>query len=123
MQPLRHRRHAFVRLALVAMLALACVPTLSRWLATAQGPQAWAQVCTPQGLKSLGGAGDTAGRAATHLDACGYCTLAFGAAPPAVGAGWLAGARVEALPSYALAAPPGAAAWTAAQPRAPPAVS
>jgi hypothetical protein len=122
MQHLRRHHHAFVRLALVAMLALACVPTLSRWLATAEGPLVWAQVCTPQGMKSLGDS-PAAPVATQHLDACGFCTLAPGAALPAVESGWRADAPVDMLPLHASTRPPAPTAWTAAQPRAPPALS
>src|SRR5262245_31384367 len=38
-------------LALVAMLALAVLPTLSHALAFARGGAAWAEVCTPQGMR------------------------------------------------------------------------
>jgi hypothetical protein len=122
MQLLRRHHHAFVRLALVAMLALACMPTLSRWLAAAEGPLAWAQVCTPQGMKSLGD-GPAAPVAAQHLDACGFCTLAAGPVPRLAELVWQDLPMLLGLPRPAAAAPRGLPAWSLARPRAPPSVA
>ena len=122
MQLLRRHHHAFVRLALVAMLALACVPTLSRWLAAAEGPLVWAQVCTPQGMKSLGDS-PAAPAPAQHLDACGYCTVAVGPVPPVAELVWQDPPLVQKLPRPATGASRGLPAWSLAQPRAPPSVA
>ena len=125
MSSLRRHHQAFVRLALVAMLVLSCVPTLSRWLAAAQGPLAWAEICAPQGIRSpLVAADAAAGQAAVHLDACDYCTLASGAAPPPVGAvEWRAAAPADGLPPCRPQTDAARAEWAAAQARAPPALS
>lgn len=122
MQSLRRHHQAFVRLALVAMLALACVPTLSRWLAAAEGPLAWAKVCTPQGMKSLGDS-PAAPAAAPHLDACGLCTVAVGPVPQVGAPAWRDLRLVQGLPSPAPSAPSASPAWNLAQPRAPPPVA
>jgi hypothetical protein len=122
MQSLRRHHHAFVRLALIAMLALACVPTLSRWLAAAEGPLAWAQVCTPQGMRSLGD-GPAAPVVAQHLDACGFCTLAAGPVPPVAALVWQDRQPGQPLPRPAAAASRGLPAWSLARPRAPPSVA
>lgn len=48
------RQHPLIWLALVATLALALLPTVSHGLAHARGgAAAWAEVCTPQGLRSV----------------------------------------------------------------------
>jgi len=111
------------------MLALALLPTVSHALAFAQGGKsAWAEVCTPQGMKLValddapGADGTTPAQAASHLDHCPYCTLSGQAAgmPPAPPAapGLLAGA--EAVPLLFLQAPRTLFAWRSAQPRGPP---
>jgi hypothetical protein len=47
----RSHRRLTAWLALVAMLAFALVPTVSRAMAFAGGNSNWAEVCTPQGVK------------------------------------------------------------------------
>ncbi len=131
----RHRRHV-AGLALVAMLALALLPTVSRALAFAAGTRGWAEVCTPQGLKTTPAAGlvdagqvpltelaALSGRLhGSHLDACALCVLASAATMPAaarpavpvrlgVGDGPQHPPRLAALPSPE---------WRHAQARAPP---
>lgn len=76
------RRHPLIWLALLAMLAVALLPTVSHALAQARsGAAVWAEVCTPQGLRSVGVASATAGRdaapmqGAASLDHCPLCTL------------------------------------------------
>jgi len=122
MHSLRRHHQAFVRLALVAMLALVCVPTLSRWLAAAGGPPLWAQVCTPQGMKSLGDS-PAAPAPAQHLDACGFCTVAAGPVPQVAGPVWLDPPLVQKRPPLATAASRSLPAWSLSQPRAPPPVA
>ncbi len=110
----------------MAIFAIALVPTVSRWLAAAQGGSAWAEVCTPQGPKQLAAVGDTeppqpAQAAAVHLDHCALCGLAGQAMvpPPLVAAPTL----IEPLadrPALFLHAPRPLFAWAAAQARAPP---
>ncbi len=124
------RRHlsSIVRIALLAMLALALSPTLSRGITWLRGDveAALAQVCTPQGAKRLDAApGKPASplplRADASLDACAYCVqLAAGGVP---------GERALAHPGFtqqraqppALSAPSLRSGWRAPPPRAPPA--
>lgn len=109
----------------MAIFAIALVPTVSRWLAAAQGGSAWAEICTPQGPKQLA-VGDAeqpqpTQAAAMHLDHCALCGLAGQAMapPPLVTAPTL----IETLadrPALFLHAPRPLFAWAAAQARAPP---
>lgn len=112
----RHRRFASL-FALLAVLAFALVPTLSRALAA--GPGTPVEVCTPQGLQRLP---LDAPAAPAHVDACALCALG--------------GADVLPVPLGAALALPGLAAvapalpdgpvpawrrvWWQAPPRAPP---
>lgn len=135
----RFRRHAWV--AVLAILVLALAPTVSRALAARQAlhdaagaPPAWAQICLhgavvmatqvadPLGA-GPGGPGPEAppAQAAASLDHCGLCALGADlAAPPMpvtlAGAGPLA----ATVPPLFLRAPRPLFAWSAAQPRAPP---
>lgn len=113
------------------MLAFALVPTLSRALAFAGNGGAWAEVCTPQGVKlvSLAPAtGDDTGAPATalQLDHCAYCTLSGdGSAAPLPApapALWLPLNSAEP-PALFLQAAHTLHAWCSAQPRAPPTLS
>lgn len=126
----RRHRHLTVWLALVAMLAFALVPTLSRAMAVAGGTGSWAEVCTPQGLKRVStrdAAADPAGTAtpatpAAHADACGFCSLVGdGNAPlpamPLATALPRASAEPPRLLLQAVTAQP---AWRSAPARAPP---
>lgn len=117
---LRRRRRAASLLALLAVLAYALVPTLSRAWAPPAGPGSLAEVCTPQGLQRLP---LDAPRAPAHGDACALCALG--------GAGVLPAADGAALPLPDLAAanptlpdgllPAQRRDWRQAPPRAPPA--
>ena len=122
---IRHHRHALAWIAFVAIFAIALVPTVSRWLAAAQGGSAWAEICTPQGPKALA-VGEAeqpqpAQSVTLHLDHCALCGLAGHAmAPPPMVA---AATQVKPLteqPALFLHAPRPLFAWAAAQARAPP---
>lgn len=107
---------------------MALAPTLSHALSFARGgPSAWAEVCTPQGMKrvALDSAVEADAGAATpapSMDHCPYCAFsadAAGLAPaPALVPTPPAGA--DALPALFLQAPHTLFAWASAQPRAPP---
>jgi hypothetical protein len=125
LHPLRHRgplRAWGLSWALVAALALALLPTVSRALA-APGPAV--AVCTADGVQWMrgdAGADTGAGHGAAMLQACALCVLAGSALAPPPQGHW-AGAAVRSAPAVAgpgtpLAdlAPP----WPAGQPRAPP---
>ena len=121
----RHHRRLTAWIALFAMLAFALVPTLSRAMSHAQGNSAWAEVCTPQGLKLVAlGNGEQAPVQANghHLDHCAFCGLAGdGAAPwpslPPTLPTVLAGTEVPRLFLQAAHTP---FAWRSAPARAPP---
>ncbi|MFO1329700.1 MAG: DUF2946 family protein [Rubrivivax sp.] len=117
------RRGATAWIALLAMLAFALLPTVSRALASAGGP-AWAEVCTPQGARwaPLDDGDGAPQPTLLSLDHCALCALATdgAAAPPPA-------APVLALPLRSAEAPPlflhaarTLPVWRSAQPRGPP---
>ena len=127
--PRRHLRRC-TWIALVAMWALAVVPTLSHALGFARGQQATlAEICTPQGTRIIDADGrtvpasDVGGVMGAHLDHCPFCALQAGAAAlPSTPQ--LAALRTElsqAQPTLYLHAPHTLHAWRTAQSRAPPA--
>jgi hypothetical protein len=121
---LRRQLRRFAWIALTAMLALAVVPTLSRALAFAD----LAEICTQQGPRTVAVSGEQApapdgGAFGGHFDHCPLCSL-HGAAPilpPEPQQAVLRSDLAEALPPLYLLAPHTLHAWSAAQPRAPPA--
>ena len=120
----RRHPHLTAWIALVAMLAFALVPTLSRALALAEGASAWTEVCTPQGMKVVSTIDGTTAplHTAVHLDHCAFCGLAADGAVAlpslaSVQQGPQQGADVPRLFLHALTT---AHAWRSAQPRAPP---
>lgn len=121
-----HRRR-FAWFALVAIWALALVPTVSRALAFAAGDGLWAEVCTTQGPRfvSLDERGSPSPQATHALEHCKFCTAGFdGAAPlPAVAPAWQLPQTRAAVPRLFLQAPRPLFAWRRAQPRAPPAAA
>jgi hypothetical protein len=134
------RRHLrpFAWIALVAILALAVLPTLSHALthAASQGPGGWAEVCTQNGPKRIavdaGGKlmdtlietdGNAAHGGAAHLQHCPLCALSVDAPvlPPAAPAVLPLALASDAPPPAFLHAPHTLHAWRNAQPRGPPA--
>jgi hypothetical protein len=108
-------------IALVAIGALALLPTVSHALAGARSEAAaLAAICTPQGLKEL-----PSDAPAPSFEHCALCTLAADAPPlvPAQPALALPAGGAAAVPALFLHAPRTLHAWAAAQPRAPPPVS
>jgi hypothetical protein len=76
------------RLALLAMLLLASLPTAGRLLASARADAGLFGLCTSSGLKWVP-VGDHAGApAAAHDDDCAYCPLLHALDPPVVSAAW-----------------------------------
>ena len=120
----RHHRRLTAWIALVAMLAFALVPTLSRAMAFGNGSSTWAEICTPQGMKLVSAVdGDESpAQAGGHLDHCALCGLATdGAAPlPAVNASLPLPLGSAEVPRLFLQAATTLHAWRSAQPRAPP---
>jgi hypothetical protein len=122
-------------IALVAILALALLPTLSHaWAYShAQGAGGWAEVCTTQGPQRIavdadGKLADTVIDAdtnmssAAHLQHCPLCALSFDAPllPPAAPAALPLALAGSAPPAAFLHAPRTLFAWRSAQPRGPP---
>src|SRR5690349_52564 len=93
--------------AFVAIFALALLPTVSRLLAHAAGGSAWAEICTPQGLKLAAYNGEKPLPAAgAHIDHCPMCGLAGSTlAPPPATAATIAVAAARTLPPLFDAAP------------------
>ncbi len=124
MQACRRHLLASLWLALVAMLALALLPSVGHGLA---GPgSGFAEVCTPQGMKlvSLSDGQEQPPPATTHMEHCTDCSAGLNAAalPPMPAAAALpAAAGGDALPPLLLHAPRTLYAWASAQPRGPPA--
>lgn len=126
--PRRHHR-LIAWIALVAMLALALVPTISRAMAYANGGSGWAEICTPQGMQWVSADGE---RSSTppdgtppQVDHCHFCQLAsVGAAPLPASAPTLALPLAGAEPPRLfLQAARTLHAWRTAQPRGPPFLS
>ena len=104
------------------MLALALLPTLSHALAGSSS--AYAEVCTPQGMKvvALADGEQQPATASLHLEHCPYCLagLALAGLPPTPLALPLPPAEPVLQPPLFLRAPRTLFAWAAAQPRGPP---
>ena len=125
----RTRLRQISALALLAMLGLAFVPTLSQALAAGSAADGGLlnQICSADGLRqptaTAGSAGsEEAPRAGHAWDHCPLCGTSAAASGP-TGAGWrIAAATVQRLHAAPTPAPgvPGVAAWPAAMPRAPP---
>jgi Protein of unknown function (DUF2946) len=119
----RHRRLT-AWIALLAMLAIALVPTVSRAMAFATGSPSWAEICTPQGMKLVAAVdGDEAPvQTGAHLDHCALCGLSSdGAAPlPALPVPLQLPVGSAEVPRLFLQAAHTLHAWRSAQPRAPP---
>lgn len=120
-----HHRRLTAWIAIVAMLALALVPTISRAMAYASGGSAWAEVCTPQGMQRVFADGERMGTppdGMPQIDPCHFCPLAAaGAAPLPMAAPALALPPAGAeLPSLFPQAARTLHAWRSAQPRGPP---
>lgn len=131
MNALRRRLDTFCFIALMAMLAMALLPTVSHALAFAQGTQSnWAEVCTPQGMKLVvlddAGPGEPApASAASHLEHCPFCAQGSSVLglPPTVVPALVLPLAADTTPPLFLKAPRTLFAWAAAQPRGPPHLS
>jgi hypothetical protein len=127
---IRHQLRAWTWAALLAVLALALLPTVSRaWGLGAEpvGVHAMVEVCTTDGLRMVPNADgqastDTSAHHADAFERCAHCVL--GAAPlvlpPIALVGYTADPRAQALPALFWQAPHTLHVWAAAQPRAPP---
>jgi hypothetical protein len=130
---LRRHLHALSRLALLAMVTLALLPTVAQAFARAAGGQAMTEICTPQGMKLVVVDADASVASATpvdaakaalgHLDHCPYCaTAAHAMAPPPAAPKLRLPAEGAAAAPLFLQAPRTLHAWLAAHPRGPPAL-
>jgi len=131
--PMRRHLRPATWLALLAVWALALLPTVSHALAAQRG-DAWVEVCTTQGLQrvELAAAADDgeapqqpAGLATGHRDHCPLCQAAQAAllppaAPDPFGRPMAGAARVAAPVVAALRAEP---LWSPALARAPPTIA
>lgn len=121
----RHLRELTV-VALLAIAALALMPTVSRLLAHATGSAALAEVCTPAGLKRVttGGESPAPVLADAHLDHCPLCSLAGAALLPAPAPVALpSSVPREGPPRLFGAAPRPLFAWASSRPRGPPSIA
>jgi len=122
------RRHLseLTAIALLAICALALLPTVSRLLAQATGSSELAEVCTPSGLKRVATGGESQAPvvADAHLDHCPLCSLAGVALlPPTPPAALPLPAAREGLPRLFGASPRPLFAWTSSRPRGPPSIA
>ena len=130
MNAVRRRLNPLTWLALVMMLALVLLPTLSHALAFAQGQTSWAEVCTPQGMRvvAVGATDSNSGgptQAVGHLEHCPYCSLGALALgfPPASASLAVLVMLQNKPPALFLQGPRTLFAWHSAQPRGPPVFS
>ncbi len=121
------RRHLplLTWIALLAICALALLPTVSHALADTDGASRYTEVCTPQGAKLVALDGDAQGGApvvgADHLQHCPLCSLSCSAPPlPAAAVALVLPLTSTAVPTLFLQAPRTLHAWRSAQPRGPP---
>ncbi|MFM9916663.1 MAG: DUF2946 domain-containing protein [Rhizobacter sp.] len=119
------RRHCWI--ALIAMLALALLPTVSHALASWRGQSPLTEVCTPQGSRQVTPDADPSGQGAPasvglHLEHCPFCVTHLGALgmPHASASTALRSMTWVEKPQRFLHAPCTQFAWCSAQPRAPP---
>jgi hypothetical protein len=128
MVTVRKQLRAFVGLALVAMLAMALLPTVAHALTFAQGGKSsLAEICTPRGMQwvQLDAAspdGDGPSTAVEHMQDCPYCSRAVSLTglPPPVLQLQLQPQTGGAKPPLFLHAARTLFAWASAQPRGPP---
>lgn len=126
----RHHLSSISWLALLAMFALALVPTVSHALAQARGSTQWTEVCTPQGMRLVAIDAQTAPEqqpaVGGHLEHCPWCGMggASPGMPPAPPAALPPAQQpVRLVPRLFLQARQGQFAWAPAQPRGPPATA
>ncbi len=98
LRPTAALRRLGVRLAFVAVLAAALMPSFSRWAQPA-GLAGWAAICQSSPSDT------TQGDARAHDDACAYCTLAH-TTPVLPGAAQAVVAAIDFAPPAPLAPAP-----------------
>lgn len=133
MHPLRCRRPATAWIAILALLAMAMLPTFTQAVTHLRGDSTnWVEVCTPQGMRLVSLNGMAGGedapteqaplQAAAHLEHCALCTLLqpLPALPAADVPSLVPALAAHALPWLFLHAPHKLHAWRSTQPRGPP---
>jgi hypothetical protein len=123
---LRRHLRELTAIALLAIAALALLPTVSRLLAHATGSAALAEVCTPSGLKrmALGTEAPAPVLADAHLDHCPMCSLAGAAMlPPATPIALPASLPRQGPPQLFGSSPRPLFAWASPRPRGPPSIA
>jgi hypothetical protein len=120
-----HRqRRSVTWFALVAMLALALMPTLSHAMAQARGNSVFDEICSASGTRSPQPGDPAQGMAFGHLEHCPFCHLqAQPLAPPPAAQPLPAQPFVHEQPPLFLAAARTLYAWRSSQPRGPPSLS
>lgn len=119
----RHHCRLTVWVAILAMLALALLPTISRAMAYGGG---WTEICTPQGMQWVSADGERAAAppdgTSPQVDHCHFCQLAAsGTAPlPASAPALVLPLTGAEPPRLFVQAARTLRAWCSAQPRAPP---
>ena len=108
-------------LACAAMLLAALMPTLTRVLDARAPNQLFAELCSATGKTWAMQEPDSAGKAASHMDDCGYCRLQsdLPVLPTAAPAVPLALAAMPHPPLF-YTSPAPLFSWIASQPRGPP---
>jgi len=118
-------------LALLAVFALAIVPTMSRALAATLAHDSLLELCSQDGKRAVVSADAAAGEygdiplAGIHLEHCPLCiasAAALGLPPASAELQWLSLTEAR-QPERLLPAPRTSLAWCTAQPRAPPSFS
>jgi len=123
MSLLRGRRTFSSWIALLAILVVTLAPSVTGMLSASSG-QLWDQVCsaTSTAVAKTSTSGDESPAAPHAFAHCPYCALHADLAPPPdprqAGAGTTLAFQAE--PAVFFHAPRASAAWTSAQPRAPP---
>lgn len=130
-QSLRHLRRRIALLTSLVMLVGALMPALSMAWGTGQG-KSLAEICTPQGMRWVAVAGDSAdpsgeapGSSGGLFDHCPFCSLG-NHSPALVSDSVVLGLTADAghlYPERFYSAAQTPHAWCTAQPRAPPAFS
>lgn len=126
----RHHLPLVLRLALIAMLGLALVPTLSRAMNPSTGVGPWSEICSTVGARFLapadsGPGGSTeapASSGSAHMEHCPLCAQFTTDIdlPPSPAATVPAPDGADHLPALFTQAPRPLFAWAAVQARAPP---
>lgn len=128
MHPARRNIRRSAWIALLAVLAMALVPTLARALAHGQGVGTqWIEVCTAQGMTLVAVAdhgaepGDGGASLLPQLEHCPFCTLGHsGPILPTLGFEVPPSVSASDRPSWLELPPHPLGGWRSAQPRGPP---